>query len=94
MPPWSGLLKSCHHRKERRQEIQADIKEATQLIHAKLDGHEKIHLPEGESNKILACYGFPILPSRLVRSEDELEQTLSDIRPRRTNEDMLSRYLL
>jgi len=58
-----------------------DVTGARRLILEKLDGQEKIHIPEGESNEILACYGFPILPNRLIKHEEELEQALADIGP-------------
>jgi len=59
--------------------ISADRDKATVLISEYLKDAEKCYLPEKESAKILECYGFPLLKSRVVRDISEIDAAIEDI---------------
>ncbi|MBW2056461.1 MAG: acetate--CoA ligase family protein [Deltaproteobacteria bacterium] len=72
-----GDLLRLERRKVRRQA--ADRDSAAQIIKSKLQGRERYFMPEIEANELLRCYGFPVLRSRLVRKEDEIEEAANII---------------
>ncbi len=70
-------------RSQKRRSVSYSVeKEAVaSLIAEKLASADNVHLPEKEANEILRLYGFPLLKSRLVTSEDEVEAALSFVGP-------------
>ena len=57
----------------------ADQVKATALISEYLRDSVKCYLPEKDAAKILQCYGFPLLKSRMVGNPSEIEAALEDI---------------
>ncbi|MFZ5584877.1 MAG: acetate--CoA ligase alpha subunit [Thermodesulfobacteriota bacterium] len=53
--------------------VQADCSSAQTLINEALDLYPTHLMHEHEANRILNCYGFPVLRSRMVRDADDLE---------------------
>ncbi|NQU07160.1 MAG: acetate--CoA ligase family protein, partial [Candidatus Abyssubacteria bacterium] len=59
--------------------VPADYGTATRIIREKLGERERIYLSEKEANKILQCYGFPVLKSLLIKDKSEIGAAITDI---------------
>ena len=49
------------------------------IINRRLGTQDKYYMPEQEASELLDCYGFPVLPHRLVRTPDELEDAADQV---------------
>jgi acetyltransferase len=71
-----GYFQTIGNKAERR--VAADKESVSQMISAKLDGQDRYKMSEKESRRVLSCYGFPLLPSRLIKSIDEVEAAFEE----------------
>jgi acetyltransferase len=62
-------------------EFPVDKARAAELIRVKLGEEDRAHLPQGECKDILEAYGFPLLPSRVVSREEDIEAALKEVGP-------------
>ncbi len=53
--------------------VKADCSAAHDLIVEALEQAESYFMPENEASRLLGCYGFPLLKSRLVSDPDQIE---------------------
>ncbi len=67
----------------------ADREAAAQIIEGRLKDQESYYMPEMEANEILQAYGFPVLKSRLIENESDLEQAGGLRRLSRGHENLL-----
>jgi len=81
MTRFSDRLAPGRSQKRRHVTYAVDKAAVTAIIDAKLKDAEHVHLPEQEANEILSLYGFPLLKSRLIESEDEIEAALKLVGP-------------
>ena len=72
-----GDLLRLDRRKVRR--VAANRDSANDIIKRRLDGQDRHYMPEQEANELLQCYGFPILPNRLVTQPSEIEAAAETI---------------
>ena len=73
----SQWIARAHHQEF---DLKVDRKRARQVIEASLREGKK-YLGEVEGNEILAAYGFPILPARLVTSPAEAATAVDELGP-------------
>ncbi|MEW6261539.1 MAG: acetate--CoA ligase alpha subunit [Thermodesulfobacteriota bacterium] len=66
-----GDLLRLEKRQVRR--VAANRDGAIGIINKRLAGQDRHFMPEHEANELLQCYGFPILPQRLITQLSELE---------------------
>jgi acetyltransferase len=59
--------------------IAADRSRAHNLIKENLTGKDQILMTENESDKILACYGFPLLNSALINDPCQLKEVCGNL---------------
>ena len=81
MTKFSDRLAPGKSQKRRHVTYAVDKAAVTDIIDAKLKDADRVHLPEQEANEILALYGFPLLKSRLITNEDEIEAALKFVGP-------------
>ncbi len=72
-----GWLLGLDRREVRR--IAADKDAAQQVINRRLGENERYLMPENEANEILQAYGFPVLKSRLITDESEVEKAADEV---------------
>ena len=68
-------------RLERRQvrRLAANKDSANDIIKRRLGDKAEHMMPEQEANELLQCYGFPVLPSKLVRNISEIELAAEEV---------------
>jgi acetyltransferase len=59
--------------------VAADRESASQIIHKKLGDRDRYYLPQHEAHEILACYGFPLLKSRVVKNPSEIDAAAQEV---------------
>jgi acetyltransferase len=53
--------------------VKADCSAASHLIVEALEKADSYYMPENEAARLLGCYGFPLLKSRLITDHDQIE---------------------
>jgi len=68
-------------RYERKQirELPVDREAAAKIIKDKLGDKDRYFMPEYEANAILNCYGFPLLPGRLIQEPSQIAHVAEKI---------------
>jgi acetyltransferase len=59
--------------------VAADREAGAQIIQKRLADHDEYMMPESEANELLQCYGFPVLKSRVVKEESEVEKAAEEV---------------
>ncbi len=72
-----GDLLRLERREVRR--VAADQEAGAQIIQKRLADHDEYMMPESEANELLQCYGFPVLKSRLIKEESEIERATEEV---------------
>jgi acetyltransferase len=72
-----GELMRLEKRQVRR--VAANRDAANDIITRRLSGKDRHFSPEHEAGELLQCYGFPILPQKLVTHEDEIEEAVDHV---------------
>jgi len=72
-----GDLLRLERREVRR--VAADREAGAQIIQKRLADHDEYMMPESEANELLQCYGFPVLKSRVVKEESEVEKAAEEV---------------
>lgn len=77
MARYAGLL-ALEHREYVHYE--ADTERAREIVAKALEGRSRQYLAQVEANKLLACYGLPVLFSRLCRNHEEVRVAADELR--------------
>jgi acetyl coenzyme A synthetase (ADP forming)-like protein len=72
-----GRLLRLEKREVRR--VAANRDAANDIITRKLKNTDQYFMPETEANELLQCYGFPILPQRLITDVKDIEEAAEHI---------------
>jgi acetyl coenzyme A synthetase (ADP forming)-like protein len=71
--------KILRYERRRVRELPVDREAAAKIIKDKLGDKDQYFMPEFEANEILHCYGFPLLPGRLIEEPSKIEHALEKI---------------
>ncbi|MEW5735079.1 MAG: acetate--CoA ligase family protein [Thermodesulfobacteriota bacterium] len=77
MSSFSRQFGPDRNQKRRSVTYAVDSESVNRIIRHKLSRKDRVHLPEYETNEILAMYGFPVMPSILVKKDVEVESAFA-----------------
>ena len=60
--------------------FEADLAGARPIVEAALEGRDRYYMTQVEANRLLACYGLPVLFSRLCRSHEDVRVACEELR--------------